>query len=69
MVTDSASPSVVTTTLPSRSVRKTAAPASASVRRVSALGWPKRLRTPQEITAATGATAAMNAGVDDVRLP
>ncbi len=67
--TSSDRPSVVTTTSPSRSVRQTRAPASCSVCSVFGCGCPNRLRQPTETTASRGATAAMNAGVDDVRLP
>src|SRR5262249_4094355 len=62
-------PSVAHAPEPWQSVRKVATPAAASAASVSCRGWPNRLRTPEQMTAALAPTAARKAGDDDVRLP
>src|SRR4051794_34746097 len=62
-------PSVAQTISPPRSVRRTVVPATRRVSSVSGRGWPKRLRTPDEIAATSGRTAARNSGDVEVLLP
>ena len=58
-----------TTTVPSRSVRRTRAPDAASRSRVAFAGWPYGLPAPADATATVGRTASTNAWVVAVRLP
>jgi hypothetical protein len=57
------------TTVPSRSVRRTRAPAAASLSRVAFAGWPYGLPAPAEATATRGRTASTNGWVVAVLLP
>ena len=58
-----------TTTVPSRSVRRTRAPAAASRSSVALAGWPYGLPAPADATATVGRVASTNACVVAVRLP
>ena len=64
-----ASRSKPTTTVPSRSVRRTRAPAAASRSSVAFAGWPYGLPAPAEATATRGRTASTNGWVVAVLLP
>jgi hypothetical protein len=59
----------VATTVPSRSVRRTRAPAAARRASVAAAGWPYGLPAPADATATVGWTVSTNASVVAVRLP
>ncbi len=61
--------SKVATTVPSRSVRKTRAPAAASRSSVARAGCPYGFPVPAEATATFGRTASTNACVVAVLLP
>ena len=67
--TVSAPDSKPTTTVPSRSVRRTRAPAAASRSSVTRVGWPYGLPVPADATATRGWTTSTNACVVAVRLP
>src|SRR5687768_6461286 len=67
--TTSLRPSVRSTMLPMRSVRRICAPAFASERSVSVSGCPYRFAAPTEMTATRGRTAAKNSAVVLVELP
>jgi hypothetical protein len=58
-----------TVTVPSRSVRKTRAPAAASRSSVALAGWPYGLPAPAEATATFGRVASMKGSVVAVLLP
>lgn len=58
-----------TTTVPSRSVLRTRAPAAARRSRVALAGWPYGLPAPAEATATRGRTASTNGCVVAVLLP
>ena len=58
-----------TTTDPSRSVRRTRAPAAASRSSVALAGCPYGFPAPADATATAGRTASTNAWVVAVRLP
>ena len=58
-----------TTTVPSRSVRRTRAPAAASRSRVALAGWPYGLPAPADATATFGRVASMKGSVVAVLLP
>jgi hypothetical protein len=58
-----------TTTVPSRSVRRTRAPEAARRSRVAFAGWPYGLPVPADATATVGRVASTNACVVAVRLP
>ena len=58
-----------TTTVPSRSVRRTRAPAAASRSSVALAGWPYGLPAPADATATFGRTASTKGSVVAVRLP
>ena len=58
-----------TTTVPSRSVRRTRAPDAASRSRVDFAGWPYGLPAPADATATAGRVASTKACVVAVRLP
>lgn len=58
-----------TTTVPSRSVRRTLAPAVASRSSVDLAGWPYGFPAPADATATAGRTASTNAWVVAVLLP
>src|SRR5262249_19581214 len=51
-----------TVTLPSRSVRRSSAPASRSAASVAGTGWPKRLAAPTETSATAGRSRPSSAG-------
>lgn len=67
--TRSRSGSKVTTTVPSRSVRRTRAPAAVRRSRVTRVGWPYGLPAPADATATFGRTRSTKAWVVAVRLP
>lgn len=67
--TETSSGSNATTTVPSRSVRKTRAPAAANRSRVAFAGCPYGLPAPADATATFGRTASTNPWVVAVRLP
>ena len=58
-----------TTTVPSRSVRRTRAPAAASRSSVALAGWPYGLSAPADATATFGRVASMKGSVVAVLLP
>lgn len=67
--TRSRAASKVTTTVPSRSVRRTRAPAAARRSMVARVGWPYGLSAPADATATFGRTRSTKAWVVAVRLP
>jgi hypothetical protein len=62
-------PSSVTTTVPSRSVRKSSARRALIRVIVSGAGCPYVFFAPTDTAAIRGVTASRNAAVEDVRLP